>query len=218
MPDISQMFIIAPVDVVKLLAAFLVGLLLGAEREYHDKSAGMRTLILITVGSCLFTIFSVRIAADKDPGRIAAQIVSGIGFLGAGVIIQRRGQVVGLTTASTIWVAAALGIGMGVGYVAFTAMAGIVVIFVLGALPQIERLLQRANSLRMYKITTALDEGEPERLRKKFTDIGLTVREDSRTKGKDCIVLLWSVAGKPEAHRKVATELICDPLVKEFDH
>jgi putative Mg2+ transporter-C (MgtC) family protein len=216
--DISQMFMIAPVDVVKLLAAFMVGLLLGAEREYHDKSAGMRTLILITVGACLFTIFSVRIAADKDPGRIAAQIVSGIGFLGAGVIIQRRGQVVGLTTASTIWVAAALGIGMGVGYIGFTAMAAVVVIFVLGALPQIERLLQRANSLKMYKITTALDDGEPDRLRKKFTDMGLTVREDSRTKGEDCIVLLWSVAGKPEAHKRVATELICDPLVREFEH
>lgn len=218
MPDISQMFIIAPVDVIKLLAAFMVGLLLGAEREYHDKSAGMRTLILITVGACLFTIFSVRIAGDKDPGRIAAQVVSGIGFLGAGVIIQRRGQVVGLTTASTIWVAAALGIGMGVGYVLFTAVAGIVVIFVLGALPQIERLLQRANSLKTYKITTALDDSEPERLQKKFTDLGLTVREDSRTKGKDCIVLNWSVAGKPDAHRRVATELICDPVVREFDH
>jgi putative Mg2+ transporter-C (MgtC) family protein len=216
--DFSQMLVIVPADAVKLLAAFMVGLLLGAEREYHDKSAGMRTLILITVGACMFTIFSVRIAGDKDPGRIAAQIVSGIGFLGAGVIIQRRGQVVGLTTASTIWVAAALGIGMGVGYVLFTFLAALLVIFVLGALPQIERLLQRANALKMYKITTALDDNEPARLRKKFTDLGLTVREDSQTKGKDAVVLHWSVAGNPEAHRRVATALICDPLVKEFDH
>lgn len=218
-PDtIFEMLVITPGDGIKLVAAFLVGLLLGAEREYHDKSAGMRTLILITVGSTLFTIFSMRIAGDKDPGRIAAQIVSGIGFLGAGVIIQRRGQVVGLTTASTIWVAAALGIGMGVGYVLFTLIAALLVIFVLGVLPHFERVLQRANALKMYKITTALDDREPERLRKKFTDMELTVREENRTKGKDCIVLLWSVAGNPDAHKKVANELICDPLVKEFDH
>lgn len=217
-PELSQMMTIAPTDAVKLVAAFLVGLLLGVEREYHDKSAGMRTLILITVGACLFTIFSVRIAGDKDPGRIAAQIVTGIGFLGAGVIIQRRGQIMGLTTASTIWVAAALGIGMGVGYILFTAIAGLLVVFVLGVLPHFERILQRANALKLYKITTALDEGEPERLQKKFTDLGLTVREESRSKGKDSIVLLWSVAGNPDAHRQVCDAMIHDPMVREFEH
>ncbi|MCU0509322.1 MAG: MgtC/SapB family protein [Anaerolineae bacterium] len=218
MPEISQMMIVVPGDGIKLVAAFVVGLLLGAEREYHDKSAGMRTLIMITVGSCLFTIFSMRIAGDNDPGRIAAQIVTGIGFLGAGVIIQRRGQVVGLTTASTIWVAAALGIGVGIGYLLFTIVAALLVIFVLAVLPTFERYLQTANALRQYKITTTLDEGEPERLMKLFKETNLTVREDGRTKAKDSIVLNWSVAGKPDAHRRVCDAMIHDPLVRDFDH
>ena len=218
MPDVSPMMTVSSNDATKLVAAFLVGLLLGAEREYHDKSAGMRTLILISVGSCLFTIFSTRIAGDGDPGRIAAQVVTGIGFLGAGVIIQRRGQVVGLTTASTIWVTAALGIGMGVGYVLFTSISAALVVFVLAVLPTFERYLQKANSLKLYKITVALDEDEPGRLLKRFKEAGLTVREESRVKGKDAIVLTWNVAGRPEAHRQVADALIHDPQVREFDH
>ncbi len=194
MPEISQMMIVVPGDGIKLVAAFVVGLLLGAEREYHDKSAGMRTLIMITVGSCLFTIFSMRIAGDNDPGRIAAQIVTGIGFLGAGVIIQ------------------------GIGYLLFTIVAALLVIFVLAVLPTFERYLQTANALRQYKITTTLDEGEPERLMKLFKETNLTVREDGRTKAKDSIVLNWSVAGKPDAHRRVCDAMIHDPLVRDFDH
>lgn len=205
-------------DLIKLVAAFLAGLALGAEREYHDKSAGMRTIILICVGSALFTIFSVRIAGDKDPGRIAAQIVSGIGFLGAGVILVRRGQVLGLTTASTIWVAAALGIGMGVGSILFTSIATALVIFVLGILPPFERIFQRATSFKHYKITLVLDPAKPDRLKKVFVDAGLSVREESRTKGKETIVLLWQVAGKPSSHQRMYDLMINDPEVKEFEH
>ncbi len=177
----AQMLALNPDDLVKLLAAFLVGLALGAEREYHDKSAGMRTIILICVGSAMFTIFSVRIAGDKDPGRVAAQIVSGIGFLGAGVILQRRGQVLGLTTASTIWVAAALGIGMGVGYVLFTLIGGALVIFVLGVLPRLERVFELRVAFKTYKISTVPDITKAERLKKAFTAAGLSVRDEAPT-------------------------------------
>lgn len=205
-------------DLIKLVAAFLAGLALGAEREYRDKSAGMRTIILITVGSALFTIFSVRIAGDNDPGRIAAQIVSGIGFLGAGVILVRRGQVLGLTTASTIWVAAAIGIGMGVGSILFTLIATALVIFVLSILPSFERIFQRAASFKQYKITIIQDPAKPERLKEAFARVGLSVREEGRTKGKDSIVLLWQVAGKPSSHQRIYDLMINDPDVREFDH
>ncbi len=214
----TQMAAVNTNDLVKLVAAFLAGLALGAEREYRDKSAGMRTIILICVGSCLFTIFSIQIAHPGDAGRIAAQIVSGIGFLGAGVIIVRRGQVLGLTTASTIWVAAGLGIGMGVGRIVFTLIATALVIFVLSILPSFERVFQRANAFKSYKITVTGDPGKPDRLMKAFEDAGLSVREESRTKGKDCLVLLWQVAGKPSVHRQVAEAMIRDPEVKEFEH
>lgn len=204
-------------DLIKLVAAFIAGLALGAEREYHDKSAGMRTIILICVGSTLFTIFSVRIAGDKDPGRIAAQIVSGIGFLGAGVILVRRGQVLGLTTATTIWVAAAIGIGIGVGSILFSAIATVLVIFVLGILPPFERLFQRAAAFKHYKIVLTLDPDKPDRLKKAFIDAGLSVREESRAKGKDTIILLWQVAGKPAGHLRMYDLMLHDPDVKEFE-
>jgi putative Mg2+ transporter-C (MgtC) family protein len=212
------MLFISTEDAIKLAASFLAGLLLGAEREYHDKSAGLRTIILICVGSTLFTIFSMRIAGHMDPGRVAAQIVTGIGFLGAGVILQRRGQVLGLTTASTIWVAAALGIGMGVGYILFTLVACLVVMFVLGGLPLVERMFQRANALKPYKITLVQDASKPDRLKQQFKEAGLSVRDEMRSKGKDTIVVTWSVGGNPEAHRKICTTMIQDPEIKEFEH
>src|SRR5512145_1503350 len=110
-------------NLIKLSMAVVVGGILGAEREFRDKAAGFRTLILITVGSTLFTIFSL----GMDPGftrtRIAANIVTGIGFLGAGAIIREHGRVGGLTTAATIWLSAALGMGIGAGELNFVLIA-----------------------------------------------------------------------------------------------
>lgn len=215
MGPFGHFLVISADDLIRLVGAFLVGLALGVEREYHDKSAGMRTITLICVGAALFVLFAERI--PDESGRVAAQIVTGIGFLGAGVILQRRGQVVGLTTASTIWVAAALGIGMGVGAVLFSTVAAILVIFVLSVLPYFERIFQRANALKLYKISVTQDASKPEQLLKAFTEAGLSVREDSRTKGSEAIVLLWRVAGKPSVHRQICDAMIKDPEVKEFE-
>src|SRR5690554_1125523 len=101
---------------VRLLLAAILGGLVGLEREISGKPAGLRTNLLICVGAALLTELSLSIGLltaerpNADPARIAAQIVSGIGFLGAGTIIQARGSVVGLTTAATLWVVAAIGI------------------------------------------------------------------------------------------------------------
>jgi putative Mg2+ transporter-C (MgtC) family protein len=86
-----------PDDLVKILLGVLVGGVIGVERELRDKAAGLRTLIFICVGATLFTLFSEKLAGDNDPTRLAANIVSGVGFLGAGVILRDRGRVIGLT-------------------------------------------------------------------------------------------------------------------------
>lgn len=91
-----------PDDIIKLLYAILLGGLIGAEREMRDKSAGFRNMILICVGASLFTILSSRLAGDNDPTRVAANIITGIGFLGAGAILRDGNRITGLTTASTI--------------------------------------------------------------------------------------------------------------------
>lgn len=121
---------------VKLMVAIIAGGAVGFERELRGKPAGLRTNILICLGSALLMDLSVRIANDYngDPGRIAAQVVTGIGFLGAGTILHTRGTITGLTSAATIWVVAAIGLTAGAGY-EFEALATTVtVMFVLRGL------------------------------------------------------------------------------------
>lgn len=105
-----------------VLAACLCGAIVGSERERHEKPAGLRTLVLVCLGSAVFTMASFLFrTTENDSGRVAAQIVTGIGFLGAGVILHGRSSVTGTTTAATIWVTAAIGMIVGAGH----AMAGI---------------------------------------------------------------------------------------------
>ena len=103
---------------VLVLVSVLCGLIIGQERESKNKPAGLRTVTLICVGSTIFTLASILIVAggSNDPGRIAAQVVTGIGFLGAGAIMREHGTIVGLTTAATIWSTAAIGVMIGSGF------------------------------------------------------------------------------------------------------
>ena len=117
--------------IMRLMIAILVGGIVGLEREFKGKPAGIRTNILICVGSCLFMIISIEVARTAgrgaDPGRIAAQVVTGVGFLCAGTIMRSRFTVSGLTTAATIWVLSALGLALGAGYM-LLAVAGAAII------------------------------------------------------------------------------------------
>lgn len=119
----------------KLLAAILVGGAIGLERELRHKPAGLRTNILICMGSALLMDLSMGITVTHggDPGRIAAQVVTGIGFLGAGTILHTRGQITGLTSAATIWVVAALGLTIGAGhYVEAMGASALTVVVLMG--------------------------------------------------------------------------------------
>ena len=102
-------------DCYSLLVALLIGAFVGAEREYRSKAAGFRTLILICVGSSLFTLLSLRLGSPNSHDRIASNIITGIGFIGAGVIFRDGVNIAGLTTATSIWVTAALGMAAGAG-------------------------------------------------------------------------------------------------------
>src|SRR5262249_32715412 len=108
----------------RLLLAAGLGAAIGVERELRQKPAGLRTNILIALGSALFTIGSIQIAqqAGGTPDRIAAQIVTGIGFLGAGAILRSRGTIHGMTTAATIWVNAGIGMAAGAGQFAMASL------------------------------------------------------------------------------------------------
>ena len=134
-----------PVDLtLRLLAAAGLGAAIGLEREYRRKPAGLRTNILIALGSALFTMVSLQFAGEGGTSdRVAAQIVTGVGFLGGGAILRNGDSVHGMTTAATIWVNAAIGMAAGAGAISLAAGATVVTLVVLAALPPVEAYFER---------------------------------------------------------------------------
>jgi putative Mg2+ transporter-C (MgtC) family protein len=137
----------ATVEVIlRLLLAAGLGAAIGLEREYRRKPAGLRTNILIAVGAALFTVVSLVIGHGGGvPDRIAAQIVTGIGFLGGGAILRSGTNVTGMTTAATIWVNAAIGMTAGAGEYTLASAATVITLIVLVVLPPIERYFDRRS-------------------------------------------------------------------------
>lgn len=142
---------------VLVMTALLLGFLIGYDREKKMKAAGIKTNMLICIGSTLYTAVSILIQSShndgfSDPARIAAQIVSGIGFLGAGAIIQSRGSVKGLTTAATIWVVAAVGVTIGAGYPLVATFFTLTVLGVLKLLDPLYKLLEPVREFQNYHL------------------------------------------------------------------
>lgn len=145
----------------RLFVALLLGAAVGLERERVERAAGLRTVTLVCLGSALFMIisshgfFAENQAAGMrfDPSRLAAQVVSGIGFLGAGAILLRRDVVRGLTTAATIWAVAAIGLAAGAGLMLPAVTATVMIIFVLMVLKPVERRLFRRPSQVLLAFT-----------------------------------------------------------------
>jgi putative Mg2+ transporter-C (MgtC) family protein len=138
---------------IRLLVSLFIGIIIGLEREIQQKSAGLRTSVLICMGATIFATASVEFGAVSgiaDPSRIAAQIVTGIGFLGAGTIIRTRGSVHGLTTAATIWVMASLGLAVGLGLYNLGIGGALLTLIVLSAFQWIERAMKGKRTSTNY--------------------------------------------------------------------
>ena len=191
----------------RLLLAAALGGIVGLEREVSGKPAGLRTNLLICTGAALLTELSIAVArladpaARADPARIAAQIVSGIGFLGAGTIIQARGSVVGLTTAATLWVVAA--IGMAVGARAYVEAVGttVLVILALILLRRAEDQLVRRAAAAELAVTLDPQPGLLARVEEEIAAAGFTVETLSVDKGPDAIVATFGISG-PRGRRE----------------
>ncbi len=141
----------------KILLSAVLGGIIGLEREISQKGAGLRTNILIAVGSTLFTILSFKLAElskGADPTRLAVQIVIGTGLLGAGAIIRARFITQGLTTAASIWITAAIGISVGIGYYLLSFIVTIFVVLIFLALNYISSFLESQDQLHAYVIST----------------------------------------------------------------
>ena len=125
-----------------LLAAFISGII-GIEREISNRPAGFRTHMLVTLGATLIMLISVDVFADSDPGRLAAQVVSGIGFLGAGTIMRTGNNIVGLTTAASLWVCAGIGLAIGAGYYVGAIATTVIILIILMSTGLLERTILR---------------------------------------------------------------------------
>ncbi len=204
-------------DLYKLLLAVLIGGIIGLEREFRGKAAGFRTIILITVGSTLFTIFSLRLVQGCDVDRIAANLVVGIGFLGAGTIFREENRISGLTTASTIWASAALGLGIGAGYWATTIQAAGIILFVLMFLPYFERLIDYALQFRTYRIVCNYNEKSVDKYDTLFKKYHLRAQNIRKTISDGDISMSWTLSGRQKNHNRLTEQLLKDKDIKQFN-
>lgn len=145
-------------SIYKLVLSMLLGAVVGYERKLKGQSAGVRTFSLIAMGATLAMLISIYVPQEYmglkngDPGRIAAQVITGIGFLGAGAIIQMKGSVRGLTTAAGIWMVAIIGMAVGLGLYWLSVVASGLILFILVQLERIERYVSRGSESRIIRI------------------------------------------------------------------
>jgi putative Mg2+ transporter-C (MgtC) family protein len=203
---------------VKILLAMLLGGVLGAEREFRDKAAGFRTLILISVGACLFTLWSLHIGNPTDPTRIAANVVTGIGFLGAGVILREGGRITGLTTAAMIWLSAALGMGVGSGQIGLSVIATLIILVVLWFFPVLEGAIDRMGETRSYEVTLPTAAEKVAHLDGVFKQCGLKVLSHRQAKSGDHLLCTWVAGGPLKKHTALVKALLDDPDVRGFGY
>jgi putative Mg2+ transporter-C (MgtC) family protein len=176
-------------------------------------------MIFICLGAALFTMHSISIGVTRDQARIAAAIVSGVGFLGGGAILRGSGTTIqGLTTAATIWLTSALGMGIGAGYYYQTACSASAVLVVLWLFPFIERWIDGLKTSVTYEVIVSLDgtgAGEAEAI---LNDAGLSVHPKIQHKRGDELACSWFVTGSPDGHRKAVAKLLKLPSIQQLKY
>jgi putative Mg2+ transporter-C (MgtC) family protein len=210
------MFVFTPEDLIKVLIAVVIGGIIGMEREIHSKAAGLRTITLITIGATLFTIVSTKFA---DHDRVAANIVSGVGFLGAGVILFAEGKLKGLTTASSIWAAAALGMAIGTGEYILAGAATLVIVLVLTLFSRLDQMVNRiGRETRTYEITYPARNEKHEELEALFNECRMRVRNRKRMKRNGEMVSVWDLEGRARDHLCLAEKMLVDKEITDLKY
>jgi putative Mg2+ transporter-C (MgtC) family protein len=169
--------------IVRLVLAFVLGGLIGFERELHGRAAGLRTHILVSLGSALIMLTSMhmfylyREVATIDPSRIAAGVITGIGFLGAGTIIRFKASVRGLTTAASLWAVAGIGLAIGSGFYLGAYVTSSMVLLVLFFLTKLERALVRKDWYKVIAVETKGDAQQLKDIRSVLSDYKVEIRD-----------------------------------------
>jgi putative Mg2+ transporter-C (MgtC) family protein len=208
-------FIIEKQDVISMLMAILCGGIIGFEREYKNKSAGFRTIVLITLGSTIFTIVSRHGAGADD--RISANIITGIGFIGAGVIFKDQFSVFGLTTAAVIWTSAAIGMTTGIGYHALAFVFTIITLFILLLVSRIERLIGNLQRQKILSVTfRRTDFNQIKILEDTLSSKQLQIEQVQLSKDQDTLTVIWQISGKKPYLLLLNEQLVNSSVVLSF--
>ena len=173
------------ISITRLFIALLAGSILGLEREFQRKAAGIRTIALICVSSALFTILSVEIGGSATGDRIASNILTGVGFIGAGVIFRGGFTIDGITTATVIWISAAIGMAIGVGEYKLAWFAVAISLLVLWGLTFVEKFIMKERERKYYAIKYREDSLLTAELEGMFTSNHLIVKALSTTKTRE---------------------------------
>ncbi|SHN18643.1 MgtC/SapB family protein [Chitinophaga sp. CF418] len=204
-------------QLLKVLLALFVGGVLGLEREYRHKAAGMRTLALICLGSTLFTMLSVELGYPSSPDRVASNILTGVGFIGAGVIFKGDYTIDGITTAATIWIASALGIAVGVSHYVLVGVTLVIVLLLLIGLKVLEGKIDKIREKRTYTIGYHVDQHRPEEIAGIFERFDLKHKQLLHARNDTFIVEdKYEVAGRPQAIAAVNAFLLSDKSIHHF--
>lgn len=179
---------------IQLVMSFVIGAIIGGEREYRTKTAGLRTMIMIALGSTIFTELSITLGVNS-PDRIASNIITGIGFLGAGVIFKDGLSISGITTATTIWITAALGMAVGAGEYFIASCGTVVVLVVLSAFEVFANKISRMHQERTYKITFAHYSDFEKSIMNRLSELKLTYKREREMKGENSFILVFHVRG-----------------------
>jgi len=186
---------------IRVLIAIVLGGVIGLERELQDKPAGFRTMTLICLGACTFTLLSQMITTD--PARIAAQIIAGIGFLGAGAILRSEKHVFGLTTAATTWTVAAIGMAVGFGHVAVGVLTTLGTLVTLLVLESAAKWISEWRDVQHYLVAMANTEHSAERIAALFRDGNLRIQESSCYEQGPLIVFQVRAIGAKADHQRL---------------
>ncbi|KAB1228406.1 MgtC/SapB family protein [Chryseobacterium viscerum] len=203
-------------DLLPILFSVFVGGIIGIEREYQLKSAGLRTMILVTLGSCLFTMLSMSLGGPGSPDRIAANIITGIGFVGAGVIFKEENRVSGLTTAVTIWICASLGMTIGAGYYEEATVGSIVVFLLLIMFKYVQNIIEKISIRYTYQMTLPYQDGIAEKYEQIFKEHHLKSVRGKQVRIGDQYTIIWRVQGAAKKHEICTKILLNDSSIEEF--
>lgn len=202
----------------RFLLAALWGGIVGAERQYRSKSAGFRTMIMISMGACFFTMMSMLIAEPANRDRIASNIVTGIGFLGAGVIFRGDNRISGITTAASIWAVAAVGMGIGSGYYFAAGCASVLIFLILAVLPFLENYIERINQSKTYLITCPFSRNLSEKYEETLRACHLKYRLVKQVKENNTLLLVWETQGHAKNHEKYIAEILNRESLQKFEY